>query len=176
MASTRFTRDRDSGGIVCIDTAHNFIHKGRHFIATDMVHSTTINWVADLRALTNTTEYHVSIGLVTDVASKLAIYRNPVWTSTGGNLLTNINRSEVHSYTSNFKVYAYPTITTTGTARMLLARIPAGSIQGGLTTGGDVSTRGEFLLKTGNSYQFEVTLASSNNAYIYFDWYEVVES
>jgi hypothetical protein len=173
MASNRFTRDHDTGAMTTIDVSHNLIHKGHHFLASSLVHSTAINWVVDLRTLTNTTEYHVTTNFTCDSAAKISMYRNPVWTITGGTLLDNINRSETHSYTSSLAIYSSPTITTTGTARMLLTRIPASSIQGNQSTGGDTGSRAEFILKTGNSYQFECVMAASSNAYVIFDWYEV---
>jgi hypothetical protein len=172
MASTRFTRDKDTGAMVNIDVAHNLIHKGRHFVASDVTHSTTLNWVVDLRTLTNTTEYHFTCNFVVDAAAIISMYRNPAWTTTGGSLISNINRSEIHSYTSSLAIYENVTVTTTGTARMIVCRVPA-NVFGNNSSGGDVSSRAEFILKTGNSYQIQCVLASSSTAYANFDWYEV---
>jgi len=172
MASKRVTRDKESGSQFVIDVSHGQLHKGRMFVASDKTHSVTLNYVVDMRALTTTTEYHLISEITTDAACTVVMYRNPVWTTTSGTLLSNINRNELASYTSSLAIYTHPTVTTTGTIKLITTRIPAAGVSP-KPLGGTTEQRPEWVLKPGNSYQFEITCDVSTTATVIFEWYEV---
>ena len=160
------------GAIHAIDPAHDMIHEGFHFVNSGVVSNTnSSSFVMSLAAVTNTAGVHTIFQIATGSEATCVVSRGPLWTTTGGVLLSNINRNELASITSNAVVYAKPTINTSGTVAILTKFIPGGTGPGNTVIGAGERSVNEFVLKGGLVYQVKVDLTLTGTIYFMADHY-----
>lgn len=169
--------DHDTGALYNIPIDHALIHAGHHYVNSAIVRNTnTVNFIVSTAALSSTVEEHCICQIATGSESVITVTRGATWTTTGGLLVPNINRNEMKSTTSELVVYAYPTISGSGSSAILSELIPGGSGPGTFVIGTGSRGSNEFILKPSTVYQVNVALVTTATVGFLIDHYKVIDN
>ena len=166
--------DLDTGAVVSIDIGHHKIHQSESFVTSSrLVNTSSANYILSTVGQTTTIETHIVFSILSDANTSISLLRAPSWTTTGGTLLTNVNRDETNSTSALINIYQNPTISASGTAVVALDYIPASSKSGSVLTGAPSIPRPEFILKQGIDYQLCISPANTGTIMTTFDFYQL---
>jgi len=158
----------DEGALVTIDYAHHEIHDGNHYIASQAVDLGN-GASRQVAIVTGANEVHVLFSVITEAEGDFTLYEGATWDAPGTGI-AEINRKRSSTNTATMAVYYTPTSAATGSATLLQTK-HWGS---GKTTGADVRSSNEFILKASTNYLFTITNDTTSNNFItwWLDWYE----
>lgn len=153
------------------DPAHAHIHEGKHFVCMDIqnVSSTTMQWMV---TTPDTTEWaHMEFPFICTGEFKVVLTRPA--NRTGTNLLTNINRNENSSITSEILIHrGVSGGSTDGTVVPLGLRMGTTGQGNKSLIGGNSRGENELMLKRNTKYIITVTTFANVWVTAVFDWYD----
>ena len=150
---------------VTIDSGHNKIHAGKHFVVSGQATLASAA-VQDILFTVPAGKYsHVLFTIRSTGEANSYLSENPT-VSENGTLQPAINRNRVSANTSDISVHRSPTVSTPGTT---LISYHFGS---GQTSGGDARANNEWIFNEG-LYLLRITSEAANNDVSWIvDWYE----